>query len=206
MSVTYLRDGKEFSYREAKEIVDARFADVNKNIEAILRDGFVTVFPSPKPECGELERAVRDGITTDDNGNTVQAWKVVDMFNDYQAEKKDVDGEQVYDADGSKVYYTVTKAEQEAEYLAKLQEQKVKATEQEIQNHINEVVKDLGYDDENSISKYLVSGNPFYDECSDISLWIGTVWVTAFTIQQQVLAGTREEPEDIISELPIYGE
>jgi hypothetical protein len=203
MSVTYLRDGKELSTRE---LVATYYKGVSLPQGYDFGKENTIVFPSPKPECGELEQAVRDGVTTDADGNTVQAWKVVDMFNDYQAEKKDVDGEQVYDADGNKVYYTVTKAEQEAEYLAKLQEQKVKATEQEIQNHINEVVKDLGYDDENSIAKYLVSGNPFYDECSAISLWIGNVWVTAFTIQQEVLAGTREEPEDIIAELPIYGE
>ena len=82
---------------------------------------------------------------------------------------------------------------------------KAETAEKEVQKHINKTIKGLGYDDENSIAKYLVSGNPFYDECSSISLWIGSVWVTAFTIQQEVLAGTRSEPDDIISELPVYG-
>jgi hypothetical protein len=187
MSVTYLRDGKELSTRE---LVATYYKGVSLPQGYDFGKENTIVFPSPKPECGELERVIRDGVTTDDNGNTIQAWKVVDMFSDYTNDEG----------------VLVTKAEQEAEYLAKLQEQKVKATEQEIQNHINEVVKGLGYDDENSIAKYLVNGNPFYDECVSISLWIGNVWVTAFTIQQEVLSGTKEEPEDIIAELPVYGE
>ena len=83
MSVTYLRDGKECSYREAKDIVGANFKEVNKNTEAILREGFVTVFPTPKPTTTQLEKAVRDGVEVDTNGNTIQKWKVVDMFSDY---------------------------------------------------------------------------------------------------------------------------
>jgi len=66
------------------------------------------VMPTPKPTCGELERVVRDGTTTDGLGNLVMNWKIVDMFNDRVEE--DV---------------TITKAEQETEYLAnKLQKAK----------------------------------------------------------------------------------
>jgi hypothetical protein len=114
MSVTYLRDGKEFSTRE---LVATYYKGVSLPQGYDFSKENTIVFPSPKPECGELEQAVRDGVTIDADGNTVQAWKVVDMFNDYQAETKDTDGEQVYDADGNKVYHTVTKAEQEADYL-----------------------------------------------------------------------------------------
>jgi hypothetical protein len=95
--------------------------------------------------------------------------------------------------------YTISNIPQE-----ELIEKGIKDAEEHIQSHINEVVKGLGYDNENSIAKYLVDGNPFYDECSAISLWIGNVWVTAFTIQQDVLAGNRAEPttEELLAELP----
>lgn len=76
--------------------------------------------------------------------------------------------------------------------------------EQAIQTHINTTVTSKGYDNENSIAKYLVDTNPFYDECKAISLWIGSVWIKAFSIQQEVEAGTREMPtaEEVIAELP----
>ena len=77
--------------------------------------------------------------------------------------------------------------------------------EQAIQTHINITVTSKGYDNENSIAKYLVQENPFYDECKAISLWIGSVWVKAFGIQQDVESGIRTMPtvEEVIVELPI---
>lgn len=78
--------------------------------------------------------------------------------------------------------------------------------EKAVQKHINSVVKGLGYDNENSIAKYLVEGNPFYDECVAISLWVGSVWATVHQIQADVVAGNRDIPTDIVAELPVYGE
>lgn len=79
-----------------------------------------------------------------------------------------------------------------------------KAMEEGIENHINATVKAKGYNSQDSIAKYLVTGNPFYDECTAISLWIGNVWVYAHQVQADVLAGTREMPtlEALIAELP----
>ena len=77
--------------------------------------------------------------------------------------------------------------------------------EKEIQKHINSVVKAQGYDNENSIAKYLVEGNPFEDECKALSLWIGNVWITAHNIMNDVNSGSRGIPDDIIAELPVYG-
>lgn len=74
--------------------------------------------------------------------------------------------------------------------------------EEEIQTHINEVVKKHGYDEENSIAKYLIDGNPFFEECKKISLWIGAVWVAAIQIMNDVESGNRDLPIDIITELP----
>jgi hypothetical protein len=108
MSTTYYKDNKEFTTRE---LVATYYKGVSlpKGYD-FTKDGVSVVLPTPKPKCGELERVIRDGVTTDTKGNTVQAWKVVDMFSDYTNE------------DGT----VVTKSEQEAEYLAKKQQDKAK--------------------------------------------------------------------------------
>ena len=66
--------------------------------------GIDHVLEAPKPEVTGYTQAVRNGATQDANGNWVQAWSVVDMFQDY------TDDEGV----------THTKADQEAAYQADL--------------------------------------------------------------------------------------
>ena len=76
-----------------------------------------------------------------------------------------------------------------------------------IQNHITEFVKSKGYDNENSIAKYLVEGNPFYIECKALSLWIGNVWLFANNLQNEVIGGVRAMPEtneELVGLLPVY--
>jgi len=70
---------------------------------------------------------------------------------------------------------------------------KMKEVEQAVQAHINQVVTSRGYDNENSIAKYLVVGNPFYDECKTISLWIGAVWMDMFNYKNGTKAYTTTE-------------
>ena len=185
------KDGISKQYRELKSEYNLNFKDQGKCIEALKRDGWVEVLPSPKPTCKVFESARRDGVELDAKGNTVEKYIVVDMFNDYTNEDDVI----------------VTKAEQEAKHLAKLVEQAKDSMEQAIQAHINTTVTSKGYDNENSIAKYLVDTNPFYDECKAISLWIGSVWVKAFNIQQEVEAGTRVMPtvDELIAMLPIFG-
>jgi len=74
----------------------------NQNVFDSL--GIDPVLITPKPETTGYTTAVRDGATQDANGNWVQAWKIVDMFADY--------------TDDEGVVHT--KAEQEAEYQARL--------------------------------------------------------------------------------------
>ena len=69
--------------------------------------------------------------------------------------------------------------------------------ERAVQAHINSVVRYIGYDDENSIAKYLVVGNAFYGECKKISLWIGSVWVATHN-------STAATVEELIASLPAY--
>ena len=66
--------------------------------------GIDPVLAAPKPEVTGYTQAIRNGATQDANSNWVQAWLVVDMFQDY------TDDEGV----------THTKADQEAAYQADL--------------------------------------------------------------------------------------
>lgn len=95
--------------------------------------------------------------------------------------------------------YTVKDIPQE-----EIMDRKKNEAERAVQAHINDKCKKLGYDNENSIAKYLVDGNPFYDECKSISLWIGSVWTYTHQVQADVLAGVREVPtiNNLIAELP----
>jgi hypothetical protein len=62
------------------------------------------VFPTPQPDAGQYQTAVRDGVEQDAKGNWVERWTIRDMFTDYT------------DDHG----VTHTKAEQEAAYQASL--------------------------------------------------------------------------------------
>ena len=66
--------------------------------------GLTAVLAAPKPDCTNLQQVVGNGVTTDANGNTVEAWSVVDKFAD-TTDEDDV---------------VTTKADHEAAYLARL--------------------------------------------------------------------------------------
>ena len=173
-------------YKDNQLFTESEIKALNPNTSfptPFVADGYEVVFDTPKPECGELQVAYQDGTEIDSKGNRVIKWSIKDMFED-TPEK--------------------TKAEQEAEYMTKKLQDTAKAMEQGIENHINETVKAKGYNSQDSIAKYLVQGNPFYDECTAISLWIGSVWVYSHQVQADVMANTRAMPtiEELIAELP----
>ena len=62
------------------------------------------ILAAPKPSCTDLQNVVSNGVTTDANGNTIEAWSVVDKFADTTAE------------DGT----VTTKAEHETAHTARL--------------------------------------------------------------------------------------
>ena len=66
--------------------------------------GLTAVLAAPKPDCTDLEQVIGNGVTTDANGNTVEAWSVVDKFSD------------TTDEDG----VVTTKAEHETAHTARL--------------------------------------------------------------------------------------
>mgnify|MGYP003631684248 FL=1 len=75
-----------------------------------------------------------------------------------------------------------------------------------VEVYIGTQCKALGYDNENSIAKYLVVGNDFYAECEGLSLWIGKVWTQVISIRDAVEAGSIPEPthDELIAMLPVY--
>jgi hypothetical protein len=79
--------------------------------------------------------------------------------------------------------------------------------ESTVEEHINNKAKELGYNNIDSIAKYMVEGNPFKDECVELSLWTASCWNTAFNIQQEVLSNSRGIPskEELLLELPEFG-
>ena len=199
MSTTYYKDNKEYSYREAKDIVGANFSDSNKNIEAILRDGFVAVMPTPRPTpTTELKQVLRDGVTIDALGNTVQAWKEVDMFTSDLVE------------DGVVIK---TIAEQETEYLAKLANDAIKAKILEGETYIKTTIEGVvdafntkygvKFDSIYNMAIYKDDMDyPLYSQCSTLIKWQNSMWATARANQASVLDGTITDAE-FLALLPV---
>ena len=75
--------------------------------------GLTAVLAAPKPDCTNLQQVVGNGVTTDANGNTVEAWSVVDKFAD-TTDEEDV---------------VTTKAEHQTAYLAKLEAEAAEAAQ-----------------------------------------------------------------------------
>jgi len=69
---------------------------------------------------------------------------------------------------------------------------KLKQFEQAVQSHLDKTARAKGYDDINSIAKYLVEGNQFYPECYAISIWCAEVWAYCYD-QVDIFKGTVEE-------------
>jgi len=183
-------------YKDGSIFTESEIKALNPNTSFptpfVAPSDYTVVFETPMPTVGELQAAYQYGTEMDSKGNRVVKWLVRDTFSDY------VNDEGV----------TVTKAEQEAEYMSVKILQVVKGIEQAVQSSINAKCVELGYDNENSIAKYLVVDNPFYDECRSISLWIGAVWVYVNQVKNDVEGGTRSMPatEELLAELPKYGE
>ncbi len=152
MSINYIYNNTEMSEREIKRL------NPNVSYNDPTQVGAIPIQPTPKPTCGELERAVRDGVELDGD-NTIQKWKVVDKFSDNEE---------------------ATKEEQEEAYLIKLEEDRVaqliKDVERATQEHVDSQAKELGYDDINSIAKYLTEGSSYEPECKALSLWVSECW------------------------------
>ena len=195
MSTTYYKDSKEYTYREALALTGANFKEVDKNIAVFIREGFKVVMPTPKPTpTTDLKRVIRNGVEIDTNGNTVQAWVEVDMFTT-----------DLLDEDDVTILKTI--AEQESEYLAKLEADviatKNSLVETTVQTMLDSAAKEARYDSIMSACSYVGSTN-FGVEAQSFLDWRDAVWTYVFTVQSQILAGTRTEPtlDELMLELP----
>lgn len=105
--------------------------------------------------------------------------------------------------DGKVVYVEMPMTEEEI--LAKLKNYSKRILRQ-VDVYINTAVCTIkGYEEVDSIGKYLVSENPFYKECKEISLWIASCYIKCYEIENNVIAKTMEIPtiETVIGLLPI---
>jgi len=83
-----------------------------------------------------------------------------------------------------------------------------KSLNSKIQILLNRQALNLGYDNINSIGKYIGYDNPYREQAEGLGTWTANVWATAEQIQQDVLNGDREMPtvDEVLAELPKYGE
>ena len=90
--------------------------------------------------------------------------------------------------------------------LALKKSDSIEQAERAVQDYINTQCVSLGYDNVNSIAKYLTNENDFYAECQSLSLWVGKVWTKTMSIKADVEAGTILEPtpEELVAMLPVY--
>lgn len=197
MTYLQLETNKEMSEREVK----ALYPNTSFPKPFKAPEGFAVLFPTPMPDVTELQTAYRDGVELDSKGNWVERWSVRDMFSDYTNEDDVV----------------VTKAEQEAEYLAKKQadalnqarEEMVRAVESLIQGEITKYNEAnlVAFKDIDACAKYTTTPTyTHYQFCVDVIAWQTNVWETARSIQADVLAGTRPLPtlEEFVAELPVF--
>jgi len=153
--------------------------------------GIDPVFEAPKPDTTGYTQAIRNGATQDANGNWVQAWTVVDMFQDY------TDDEGV----------THTKAEQEAAYQAKLNEGIFTSIQDATQQRLDDFARTRNYDGMLSLCTYATSSNLKFQAEGSYGVDVrDATWSKLYEILAEVEAGTRPLPSgfsEIEGELPV---
>jgi len=75
-----------------------------------------------------------------------------------------------------------------------------------IQTHLDSKAKEFRYDNMMSARSYAGYENVFQEEATKLAQWASNCWITAGTIEQDVLNGNREMPsiDEVLAELPIY--
>lgn len=148
-------------------------------------DGYEFVFPTPVPQCAQLERVVEDMPILTGKGHWEQTWKIVDRFQDWPG--------------------GMTKEEQEEEYLAQEAEQYRQTVVFAVQDHMDKKAQKQGYDHMLSLCSYAASEHPVFGAEGRAGFaWRDQVWSKCHEILQAVKSGERPIPnmEEIISELP----
>ena len=153
--------------------------------------GIDPVLEAPKPEATGYTQAIRNGVVQDANGNWVQAWTVVDMFSDY--------------TDDEGVMHT--KAEQEAAYQARLNEEVREAVIVAVQQRLDDFAATKNYSGILSACTYATSTNDIFrpegQYCVEAR---DETWAKCYQILTEVQLQLRPIPTgyaDIEAELPV---
>jgi len=77
-----------------------------------------------------------------------------------------------------------------------------------VQMHLDKTAQKFGYDNINSIGKYLGFDNAFRAECESLGSYNVACWSKLYEIEDSIDAGTLtiDSDDDLLSQLPIYGE
>ena len=83
----------------------------------------------------------------------------------------------------------------------------LKAIEQAIEKHMDEVVQSKKYDNRDSCRLYAGYTNPFQVEAIVFGQWVSACWVDSNQAQVDIANGLRTipTPEEAVAELPIMG-
>jgi len=190
--IGFLKDGIEYTDKEVRVLYkNIAFPKIMKNIEIGYTDVYPSIMPTPTTN---LKRVIRNGTEIDDLGNTVQAWVEVDMFTS-----------DLLDEGGVTVLKTI--AEQETEYLAKLELDTLVATKIRLKNMylatVDTKLKELDYDSLATV-KLWADDTTFGTEATRIITWYKAIiamnhQLIADVTNQAVSVPTDEEYQDMIN-------
>ena len=84
-------------------------------------------------------------------------------------------------------------------------QEQLKAIEQAIEKHMDEVAQSKRYDNRDSCRLYAGYVNPFQDEAIAYGQWVASCWVASNTAQADIIAGLRNipTPAEAVAELPV---
>lgn len=107
-----------------------------------------------------------------------------------------------YEVQAGNVVHVGPSAEMVEAEKAKLREHYVSL----VQKHLNETAQSLGYDDINSIGKYLGFDNAFRSECESLGAYNVACWSKLYEVEAAVTAGTLviADDADLLTQLPVY--
>ena len=84
-------------------------------------------------------------------------------------------------------------------------QEQLKAIEQAIEKHMDEVAQSKRYDNRDSCRLYAGYVNPFQAEAIAFGQWVAQCWMVSNTAQADIIAGLRTipTPTEAVAELPV---
>lgn len=112
--------------------------------------------------------------------------------------------------DGNEIVQnTITLTPEEIIELTKIEkEKKIRLYSEATQQRLDKTSNEYGYDNIVNACGYASAENPYQTESLAFVSWRGNVWAHVYQALADVEAGKRAEPtiEDLIAELPVFGE